>query len=77
MLSTTQYEPYEVREAAENLKLEQQVCGPREERTKIMNSFPWLQSTVMSLGGLGKAAIKLFAKIARSQASSIGTLYVL
>ncbi len=31
-----------------------------------MNSFPWLQS----LGGLGKAAIKLFAEIARSQASS-------
>ncbi len=27
-----------------------------------------------SLGGLGKAAIKLFAEIARSQASPIGTL---
>ena len=32
-------------------------------------SFLWLQNTE-SLGGLGKAAIKLFAEIARSQASS-------
>ena len=61
------YEPYEVRNAAQNLKNKKYADLANEQKTKIMNSFPWLQSHLVGLGG---AAVKLFAEIARSQASS-------
>jgi hypothetical protein len=38
------YEPYEVREAAENLKNNKYTPMRTSRETKIMNSFPWLQS---------------------------------
>jgi len=58
------YEPYEVREEAENLKNNKYV---NLARNKYHEFVPLVAE---SLGGLGKAAIKLFAEIARSQASS-------
>ncbi len=59
------YEPYEVRDAAQNLKNK---YADLARGTKIMNSFDPLVAE--SLGGLGSSAIKLFAERARSQASS-------
>ncbi len=48
------YEPYEVRDAAQNLKNNKYTRPYKSvtaERTKIMNSFPWLQSHLVGLGG--------------------------
>ncbi len=56
--------PYEVREEAENLKNNKYV---NLARNKYHEFVPLVAE---SFGGLGKAAIKLFAEIARSQASS-------
>ncbi len=57
------YVPYEVREEAENLKNKYVNLA----RNKNQDFVPLVAE---SLGGLKKAAIKLFAEIARSQASS-------
>jgi hypothetical protein len=43
------YEPYAVREAAEKLKTNKYADLARNV-TKIMNSFPWLQSHLEDLG---------------------------
>ncbi len=56
--------PYEVREEAENLKNNKYVNLARNK------NHDFVPLVAESLGGLGKAAIKLFAEIARSQASS-------
>jgi len=58
------YVPYEVREEAENLKNNKYVNLARNK------NHDFVPLVAESLGGLGKAAIKLFAEIARSQASS-------
>ncbi len=60
------YEPYAVREAAEKIKNNKYADLARNKN----HEFVPLVADLESLCGLGKAAIKLFAEIARSQASS-------
>ncbi len=57
-------EPYEVRNAAENLKNNKYADLVRNKNHEFVSLV------VDSLGGLGRAAVKLFAEIARSQTSS-------
>ena len=59
-----EYEPYEVCEEAEKLKTNKYANLARNR------NHEFVPLVAESLGGLGKAAIKLFAEIARSQASS-------
>jgi hypothetical protein len=58
------YVPYEVHKEAETLKNNKYVNLARNK------NHDFVPLVAESLGGLGKAAIKLFAEIARSQASS-------
>ncbi len=58
------YDPLEVQNAAQNLKINKYA-----DRTRNKNR-EFVPLVVKSLGGLGGAAVKLFGEIARSQASS-------
>ena len=58
------YNPLEVQNAAQNLKINKYANLARNK------NHEFVPLVAESLGGLGKAAIKLFAEIARSQASS-------